>query len=112
MQTTVLNFYDAIAAGHEPREYTYLREAIPFGTYEIKLDFMIWSKQLAGINCYCTIKASDLKVILPVYRNAAEEYLAGELDLRFVPFGIELKVTVEPRGAKGVIIKDAIIIEK
>ncbi|MEO7215484.1 hypothetical protein [Mucilaginibacter sp.] len=110
MQTTVLSFYDAIAAAHEPREYTYLRDAIPFGTYEVTLDFMIWSKKLAGINCYCTITESKLKVILPVYRNDAEEYLAGELDMRRVTFAIKLQVIVEPRGERGVILKVAEIV--
>ncbi len=110
MQTTVLSFYNAIAAAHEPREYTYLREAIPFGTYEVNLDCMIWSKQQAGINCYCTIKETSLKIILPVYRNQAEEYLAGGLDMRYVAFGTVLMATVEPRGERGVILKDAVIV--
>jgi hypothetical protein len=110
MQTTVLSFYNAIAAAHEPREYTYLREAIPFGTYEVTLDFMIWSKKQVGINCYCTARETGVKVILPVYRNQAEEYLAGELDMRFVLFSTKLQATVEPRGERGVILKDAIII--
>jgi len=110
MQTTVLSFYNAIAAAHEPREYTYLREAIPFGTYKVSLDFMIWSKKQAGINCYCTIRETGLKVILPVYRNEAEEYLAGALEMRFVAFGIELQATVEPRGERGVILKNATIV--
>jgi len=26
MQVNVLSFYDAIAAAHEPREYTYMRD--------------------------------------------------------------------------------------
>ena len=81
METTVLSFYDAIAAAHEPREYTYLREDIPFGIYQVKLDFMIWSKKQAGINCYCTLMENSLKVILPVYRNEGEQYMAGELDM-------------------------------
>jgi hypothetical protein len=110
MQTTVLSFYNAIAAAHEPREYTYLREAIPFGIYEVTLDFMIWSKKQVGINCYCTIKETGLKVILPVYRNEAEDYLAGGLEMRFVPFGTELQATIEPRGERGVILKDAVIV--
>jgi len=110
MQTTVLNFYDAIAAAHEPREYTYLREDIPFGTYTVNLDFMIWSKKQAGINCYCTVRETGLKVILPVYRNDAEQYLAGQLDMRFVNFGTTLQATVEPRGERGVILKEAIVI--
>jgi hypothetical protein len=111
MQTTVLSFYDAIAAAHEPREYTYQREAISFGAYQVTLDFMIWSKKQVGINCYCTIKDTNVKVILPVYRNQAEEYLAGELDMRFVPFGAILQATVESRGEWGVILKDAIIVQ-
>jgi hypothetical protein len=110
MQTTVLSFYNAIAAAHEPREYTYLREAIPFGTYEVTLDFMIWSKKQVGINCYCTISESKLKVILPVYRNEDEVYQAGKLDMRFVAFRTKLLVTVEPRGERGVILKEAIVI--
>jgi hypothetical protein len=110
MQTTVLSFYNAIAAAHEPREYTYLREAIPFGNYEVTLDFMIWSKKQVGINCYCTIRETGEKVILPVYRNETEDYLAGNLDLRFVPFGVVLLATVEPRGERGVILKDAVIV--
>ncbi|SHL95634.1 hypothetical protein [Mucilaginibacter sp. OK098] len=112
MQTTVLSFYNAIAAAHEPREYTYLREAIPFGNYEVTLDFMIWSKKQVGINCYCTIKETGLKVILPVYRNEAEEYLAGSQEMRFVVFGTELRATVDPRGEQGVILKDAIIVKR
>jgi len=110
METTVLSFYDAIAAAHEPREYTYLREDIPFGTYAISLDFMIWSKKQAGINCYCTIKETGLKVILPVYRNDAEQYLAGTLDMRLIGFGANLQATVEPRGERGVILKEAVVI--
>lgn len=110
METTVLSFYNAIAAAHEPREYTYLREDIPFGSYEVSLDFMIWSKKQAGINCYCTITESNSKVILPVYRNESEQYLAGETDMRFVPFGTKLMATVEPRGERGVILKSALIV--
>src|SRR6201747_886141 len=98
MQTTVLSFYNAIAAAHEPREYTYRREDIPFGTYEVTLDFMIWAKKQAGINCYCTINETGLKVSLPVYRNETEDYLAGGLQMRCVPSGTSLQATVEPRG--------------
>ncbi|MFD0792079.1 hypothetical protein ACFQZX_00540 [Mucilaginibacter litoreus] len=110
MQVNVLSFYDAIAAAHEPREYTYMRDEIPFGIYPVTLDFMIWSKKQAGINCYCTITENGLKIVLPVYRNEAEDYMAGKLDLRFVPFGSQLRVTVEPRGQRGVILKEAILI--
>jgi hypothetical protein len=97
--TTVLGFYPALEAGYEPRNYSWLTENVPVGAYEAKLDFMIWSKKQVAINCYLTSLVSGQHFRLTAYRNKAEDYMAGDVAIRFLPFGSVLLVTVELNGS-------------
>jgi len=98
-ETTVLGFYPALEAGYEPRNYSWTTEDVPVGEYEAKLDFMIWSKKQVAINCYLTTPKSGQHFRLTAYRNKAEDYLAGAIAVRFLPFGSVLLVTIELNGS-------------
>jgi hypothetical protein len=98
-KTTVLGFFPALEAGYEPRNYSWLAGDVPVGEYEAKLDFMIWSKKQVAINCYLTAIASGQSFRLTAYRNKAEDYMAGAIAVRFLPFGSVLLVTVELNGS-------------
>jgi len=98
-ETTVLGFYPALEAGYEPRNYSWTTEDVPVGEYEAKLDFMIWSKKQVAINCYLTTPNSGKQFRLTAYRNKAEDYMAGAISVRFLPFGSVLLVTIDLNGS-------------
>jgi hypothetical protein len=97
--TTVLGFYPALEAGYEPRNYSWTTEDVPVGEYKAKLDFMIWSKKQVAINCYLTTLNSGQHFRLTAYRNKADDYMAGGVAVRLLPFGSVLLVTVELNGS-------------
>lgn len=96
-ETTVLEFFPALEAGYQPKNYSYYKEDVPLGTYKAKLNFMLWSKTHMAVNCFFTIVGSQKKISLSVYKKPGEDgaYLAGELEVRFLPFGSTLQLTVE-----------------
>ncbi|MBB6271898.1 hypothetical protein HDF26_002355 [Pedobacter cryoconitis] len=96
-ETTVLEFFPALEAGYEPKNYSYYKEDVPLGNYKAKLDFMLWSKTYMAVNCFFTIIKSGKKISLSVYKKPGEDglYLAGELEVRYVPFGSTLKLVVD-----------------
>jgi len=98
-ETPVLGFYPALEAGFEPRNYSWTTEDVPVGEYEAKLDFMIWSKKQVAINCYLTGLNSGQHFRLTAYRNKAEDYMAGAIAVRSLPFGSVLLVTIELNGS-------------
>ena len=98
-ETTVLGFYPALEAGYEPSNYSWVTEDVPVGEYEAKLDFMIWSKKQVAINCYLTALDSGQHFRLTAYRNKAEDYMAGAIAVRFLPFGSVMLVTIELNGS-------------
>lgn len=52
METTVLEFFPALEAGHDPKNYAYAKEQAPLGTYAAKPGFTLWSKSGLTINCF------------------------------------------------------------
>lgn len=80
METTVLEFFPALEAGYDPKNYSYAKEQVLTGTYAANLDFMLWSKSGLTINCFFTLPDSDKKIALSVYRKTANQgrYMAGE----------------------------------
>ncbi|WP_431294148.1 hypothetical protein [Pedobacter sp. P26] len=97
METTVLELTPELEIELEPKNYPYTREDVPLGSYQAKLDFMLWSKSGLTINCFFTLPDLGKKISLPVYRKAANQgkYLAGEFEVRYLPFGTLLVLTVE-----------------
>ncbi|QDW24322.1 hypothetical protein FFJ24_005585 [Pedobacter sp. KBS0701] len=68
METTVLEFFPALEAGFDPKNYSYDKKEIPLGSYLAILDFMLWSKSGLTINCFFTLVDSHKKITLSVYR--------------------------------------------
>ncbi|QIL42385.1 hypothetical protein G7074_25860 [Pedobacter sp. HDW13] len=97
MKTTVFELTPDLEVELEPKNYPYGKEDVPLGTYTAKLDFMLWSKSGLTINCFFTLEDSHRKISLSVYRKAANQgrYLAGEIEVRYLPFGTLLELTVE-----------------
>lgn len=94
-----MSFNAALEAGCEPRNYSWLTEDIPIGDYEVRLDFMIWSKKQVAVDCYFTTIDDDKQIRLTAYRNKSPDYMAGETTVRHLPFGSILLVTVGLNGA-------------
>ena len=97
METTVLDFFPALEAGFDPKNYSYDKADIPLGSYRATLDFMLWSKSGLTINCFFTLTGSGKKISLSVFRKAAnqERYFAGETEVRYLAFGCLVELTVE-----------------
>jgi len=97
METTVLELTPELEVVLEPKNYPYGKGEVPLGTYTAKLDFMLWSKSGVTINCFFTLPDSHKKISLSVYRKATNQgrYLAGEIEVRYLPFGTLLELTVE-----------------
>jgi len=110
-ETTVMEFFPALEAGYEPKNYSYYKEDVPLGSYKAKLDFMLWSKTYMAVNCFFTIKGSLKKISLSVYKKPGEDglYLAGETEVRFVPFGSTMHLTVEANQNGKPILVDAVV---
>lgn len=110
-ETTVMGFFPALEAGYEPKNYSFYKEDVPTGDYLAKLDFMLWSKTFMAINCFFTIKDSGKKVSLSVYKKSGEDdlYLAGETEIRFVPFGAIMQLIVGSNQNGKPVLKNAII---
>ncbi|RKR82845.1 hypothetical protein BDD43_3035 [Mucilaginibacter gracilis] len=98
-ERTVLGFKPALDAGYEPRNYSWLPDVVAVGNYEATLDFMIWSKKHVAVDCYLTVVGDGKQIRLTAYRNKAEDYMAGELAVTYLPFGTRLIVTVALNGA-------------
>lgn len=111
METTVMNFFPALEAGFDPNNYSYAKEDIALGIYSAKLDFMLWSKSGLTINCFFSLPDSGKKISLSVYRKAANQgrYLAGEIEVRYLPFGTLLELTVETNELGKPVLSDMII---
>lgn len=92
-----MNFFPALEAGYDPKDYAYKKEEISTGSYIAKLDFMLWSKSGLTINCFFSIESSGKKISLSVYQKAANQgsYMAGDTEVRYLPFGTSLMLTVE-----------------
>jgi len=97
METTVLELTPELEMELEPKNYPYGKGDVPQGTYTAKLEFMLWSKSGLTINCFFTLLDSHKKISLSVYRKAANQgrYLAGDVQVRYLPFGTLLELTVE-----------------
>lgn len=110
-ETTVLEFFPALEAGYEPKNYSYYKEDVPIGNYKAKLDFMLWSKTYVAINCFFTILDSKKKISLSVYKKAGTDdlFLAGELEMRFVPFESVLYLSVEANQNGKPVLGNAIV---
>src|SRR5687768_10877641 len=110
-ETTVLEFFPALEAGYEPKNYSYYKEDVPLGNYKATLDFMLWSKSYMAVNCFFTIDGSLKKISLSVYKKPGGEgvYLAGETEVRFVPFGSVMTLTVEANQNGKPILVDAVV---
>lgn len=106
-----MNFFPALEAGFDPKNYSYAKEDITPGTYSAKLDFMLWSKSGLTINCFFTLSDSGKQISLSVYRKAANQgrYLAGEIEVRYLPFGTLLELTVEANELGKPVLSDMII---
>ncbi|MBB2147332.1 hypothetical protein [Pedobacter gandavensis] len=112
-ETTVMGFFPALEVGYEPKNYSFYKEDVPIGVYLAKLDFMLWSKTFMAINCFFTIKESGKKISLSVYKKTGVDdlYLAGETEIRFVPFGAIMQLSVESNLNGKPVLKDAIVEE-
>jgi len=110
-ETTVLEFFPALEAGYEPKNYSYYKEDVPLGNYKATLDFMLWSKSYMAVNCFFTISGSLKKISLSVYKKSGEDgsYLAGETEVRFVPFGSVMILTVDANQNGKPILVDAVV---
>lgn len=110
-ETTVLEFFSALEAGHEPKNYSYYKEDVPIGNYKAKLDFMLWSKTYVAINCFFTVLESQKKISLSVYKKAGEDglFLAGELEVRYVPFDSVLQLNIEANQNGKPILVNAVV---
>ena len=110
-ETTVMEFFPALEAGYEPKNYSFQKEDVPTGSYLAKLDFMLWSKTYMAINCFFTIKGSGKKISLSVYKKPGEDdlYLAGETEIRFVSFGAIMQLHVESNQNGKPVLKDAVV---
>lgn len=106
-----MGFFPALEAGYEPKNYSFYKEHVPIGNYTAKLDFMLWSKTFMAINCFFTIKDSGKKISLSVYKKAGVDdlYLAGGTEIRFVPFGSTLYLSVESNLNGKPVLKDAVV---
>ena len=111
METTVLNFFPALEAGFDPKNYSYAKGDIPLGTYAAKLDFMLWSKSGLTINCFFTLEDSGKMISLSVYKKTVNQgrYLAGETEVRYLPFGTLLELTVEANELGKAVLSDMVI---
>ncbi|NQX38413.1 hypothetical protein SAMN05421820_101433 [Pedobacter steynii] len=110
-ETTVLEFFPALEAGYEPKNYSYYKEDVPLGSYKAKLDFMLWSKTYMAVNCFFTIIKSQKKISLSVYKKPGEDglFLAGELEVRYVPFGSTLQLVIDANQNGKPILFDAFV---
>lgn len=97
METTVLEFFAGLEAGHEPKNYLYAKTDIPIGAFAATLDFMLWSKSGLTVNCFFTLTDSGKKITLSVYRKSANQdrYMAGQTEVRYLPFGTEVELIIE-----------------
>ncbi|WP_316827851.1 hypothetical protein [Pedobacter miscanthi] len=111
METTVLELTPELEITLEPKNYPYGIGDVPLGTYAAKLDFMLWSKSGLTINCFFSLPDSHQKISLSVYRKAVNQgrYLAGETEVRYLPFGILLELTVEANELGKPVLTDMVI---
>jgi hypothetical protein len=98
-ERTVLGFKSALEVGFEPRNYSWSPDVIAVGEYKATLDFMIWSNKHVAVDCYLTAAADGKQIRLTAYRNKAEDYMAGDLAVPYLPFGTPLLITVALNGA-------------
>ena len=93
---TILSWNQAIEQGFELRNYSYNKDDIPIDTYKATLDFKIWAKNTSGISCYFTIKNTNQKIILTVYRDlTTREYSIKDVDFRDLNISQEYTITVK-----------------
>jgi hypothetical protein len=109
--TTVMEFFPALEAGYEPKNYSFMKEDVPIGAYIAKMDFMLWSKTYMAINCFFSIPNSRKKISLSVYKKPGEDglYLAGETEVRYVPFGSMMYLVVEANQNGKPVLKEATV---
>ncbi len=91
-----MNFFPALEAGYEPKDYAYAKADIPIGTFAATLDFMLWSKSGLTVNCFFSLNDLGTKITLAVYRKAANQdrYMAGEIEVRYLPFRTQVELTI------------------
>lgn len=90
-----------LGLGYEPGLYSYNPADVPAGITEATLDFKIWVKKIAGVNCYFTEKGTGRKFVLTVYRDRKTERYriqGSELDFTDCPLGRTYTVTVKANG--------------
>ncbi|MGN6420250.1 MAG: hypothetical protein ACTHMC_22270 [Pseudobacter sp.] len=77
-QTKVYTWQEAISAGCDPLQYSYLPGIIPASTLIARLDFKIWSNKVIGIDGYFTLILPMQKFQLTVHPTARYGYRTGE----------------------------------
>lgn len=92
---TVLTWQAVLAAGHQPRDYSYDKDIIPTGEYHVILDFMILAQKLPAVDLYCTIAQTGQRIRLTYFLDKERSYLLHSTDVTRLPFGIRLAVQVE-----------------
>ncbi|RKR80002.1 hypothetical protein BDD43_0089 [Mucilaginibacter gracilis] len=116
MNTTKLHhvksFNTAIADGHEPRLYSYHKEDVPTGEYHVSLDFMIWAKNIAGVDLFCTVTQTGQAIRLTVFRDRDEDYKLHNVYVPLIPPGSTLSIQVELNGREKPVLHKITIIEE
>jgi hypothetical protein len=79
---SVYSFWQAIEAGHQPREFPF-DKTIPAGTFDAIMEFKIWGKKTMGIVCYFTMRDTNRKFNLTVFRQENKDYAIKECALNF-----------------------------
>ncbi|KIA96226.1 hypothetical protein OC25_03880 [Pedobacter kyungheensis] len=108
METTVLELTPDLEMELVPKNYPYTKDKVPLGSYSAKLDFMLWSKSGLAINCFFTLMDLQGKISLSVYRKAADQhrYMAGQTEVRYLPFGAIVELAVEANEIGKPVLKD------
>jgi hypothetical protein len=94
----VFTFNKAINSDYHPSAYSYDKEDIPTGEYDVTLDFMIWANKVSGIDLFCTVRQTGQKIRLTVFRDKEEIYLLHDVDVRQLRYGSGLTIQVEVNG--------------
>lgn len=80
LKSNVITYRSALRQGYRPHDYSPHKDNVPTGQYHVILDFMIWSKDLSGIDCYFRVKQTGQKIRLTVRRNGSN-YKLGDMNV-------------------------------
>lgn len=59
---------------------------------------MIWANKVSGIDLFCTVRQTDQKIRLTVFRDKEENYHLHDVDVRQLQHGNNLTIQVELNG--------------